>query len=558
MKQHARHRWLVLGILLLLLTLVLPPVALAQDPDLRTVTVVSTNDFHGALVGSVPSFSTYGDMVGGADWLAGYLNIVREENPDGVLYLDAGDMMQGTLISNYFYGASTIEAFNHMGLAAMTIGNHEFDWGQEVLQERYDQANFPFLGANIFYKKKNGNPDHGHGGRPHWAKPYIVREVNGIKVGIIGIANPETPSITNPVNVANLMFTDPVQAVYDVLSEAEAEGATMIVVDAHLGGFYNSATHSVEGEIVDLACGLDPDKVDLIVSGHTHSRLDDVICGIPVVQAYSSGTAFARVDFSVDAQTGEAVSYNMNSSATTTYQTYKGAPATYKRWDTGVRQTVVPDPEVQAIVNDYAAQIEAVKNEVIGHANAPLTRNSCGESVMGNWVTDIMRAYDPAIDFAFTNSGGLRADLPTGDLTFGQVFEVMPFDNTLVTAAVNGEQLKAVLEAGVGPGTKYCSATLAHGIIQVSGLKFDWDASQPAGSRVSNVRDYDGNPIDLSTTATYTIAVNDFMANGGDGYPVLDPGGNTYELIRDLMVNWVKANSPFDPPALTGRINSVP
>ncbi len=554
MKRHARNRWLALGILLLLLTLVLPSAALAEGPDLRTVTVVSTNDFHGALVGSVQSFS-HGDMVGGADWVAGYLNIVRQENPDGVLYLDAGDMMQGTLISNYFYGASTIDAFNHMGLAAMTIGNHEFDWGQEVLQARYDQANFPFLGANIFYKKENGNPDEGHGGRPNWAKPYIVREVKGIKVGIIGIANPETPSITNPVNVANLMFTDPVEAVKDVLPEAEAEGATMIVVDAHIGGFYPD----FEG-IKDLACGLDPDKVDLIVSGHTHSRLDDVICGIPVVQAYSSGTAFARVDFSVDAQTGEVASYDMNYSATTTYQTYYGKPATYKRWDTGEQVEVVPDPEVQAIVNDYAAQIEALKNEVIGHANAPLTRDSCGESVMGDWSADIMRAYDPSIDFAFTNSGGLRTDLPAGDITFGQVFEVMPFDNTLVKVTVPGDQLKNVLEDGVGPGTSYCGGTLLHGIIQVSGLKFDWDANQPLYSRVSNIRYDDDTPVDLSPTTTYTIAVNDFMATGGDDSPTLAtlPQTNTYELIRDLMVNWVKANNPFDPPALTGRINPVP
>jgi 5'-nucleotidase/UDP-sugar diphosphatase len=554
MKRHARNRWLVLGILLLLLTMVLPSAVLAEGPDLRTVTVVSTNDFHGALVGSVQSFS-HGDMVGGADWVAGYLNIVRQENPDGVLYLDAGDMMQGTLISNYFYGASTIDAFNHMGLAAMTIGNHEFDWGQEVLQERYDQANFPFLGANIFFKKKNGNPDHGHGGRPHWAKPYVVQEVNGIKVGIIGIANPETPSITNPVNVANLMFTDPVQAVNDVLPEAEAEGATMIVVDAHIGGFYPD----FEG-IKEFACGLDPDKVDLIVSGHTHSRLDDVICGIPVVQAYSSGTAFARVDFKVDAQTGEVASYDMNYSATTTYQTYYGAPATYKRWDTGERVEVVPDPEVQAIVNDYAGQIEALKNEVIGHTNAPLTRNSCGESVMGDWSADIMRAYDSSIDFAFTNSGGLRTDLPAGDITFGQVFEVMPFDNTLVMVTVPGDQLKNVIEDGVGPGAKYCGGTLLHGIIQVSGLKFDWDASQPLYSRVSNIRYYDDTPVDLSPGATYTIAVNDFMATGGDDSPTLAtlPQTNTYELIRDLMVSWVKDNSPFDPPTLTGRINPVP
>jgi len=208
MKLNKHNRWVVIGIVILALMLILPSAALADEPDLRTVSVVSTNDFHGALVGRVHSWS-HGDMVGGAEWVTGYLNIVREENPGGVLFLDAGDMMQGTLISNYFDGASTIEAFNAMGVAAMAVGNHEFDWGQEVLQERYDQADFPFLGANVFFKKQEGNPDHGHGGRPHWVKPYVVREVNGVNVGIIGVANPETPSITNPVNVDDLMFTDP-------------------------------------------------------------------------------------------------------------------------------------------------------------------------------------------------------------------------------------------------------------------------------------------------------------------------------------------------------------
>jgi 5'-nucleotidase/UDP-sugar diphosphatase len=536
MKRHARNRWLALGILLLLLTLVLPSAALAEGPDLRTVTVVSTNDFHGALVGSVQSWS-YDDMVGGADWVAGYLNIVRQENPDGVLYLDAGDMMQGTLISNYFYGASTIDAFNHMGLAAMTIGNHEFDWGQEVLQERYDQANFPFLGANIFYKKDSGNPDAGHGGRPHWVKPYIVRQVKGIKVGIIGIANPETPSITNPVNVADLMFTDPVQAVNDVLPKAEAEGATMIVVDAHIGGFYPD----FEEGIKEFACGLDPDKVDLIVSGHTHSRIDDVICGIPVIQAYSSGTAFARVDFSVDAQTGEVASYNMNSSATTTYQTYYGNPAAYKRWDTGEWVEVVPDPEVQAIVKNYEEQIAAIKNQVIGETTAPITRDYRHESVMGDWVTDIMRASDPGIDFAFTNSGGLRTDIDAGPITFGEVFESQPFDNTLVVVELDGDEVRQVLEEGI---------TGDHGLVQVSGLQFTFDYSATVGSRIV------GDVIDLSTgdrldaDATYKVAVNDFMANGGDDYDTLaaNPQTNTYVIVRDLVVNWVKANSPFTPP----------
>lgn len=532
MKLHIRNRWSALAILLLVLTLILPSAVLADDPELTTVTVVSTNDFHGALVGATHSWS-HGDMVGGAEWIAGYLNIVREENPGGVLYLDAGDAMQGTLISNYFNGASTIEAYNAMGVAAMTIGNHEFDWGQEVLQDRYDQADFPFLGANIFFKKKKGNPDHGHGGRPHWVKPYVVREVNGVNVGIIGVGNPETPSITNPVNVDNLMFTDPAEAVNDVLPEAEAEGATMIVVDAHIGGFYPN----FEEGIKQLACGLDANKVDLIVSGHTHSRIDDVLCGIPVVQAYSSGTAFARVDFSVDTQTGEVVSYLMNSAPTDIYQTWYGNPATYH----GV--VVQPDPEVEAIVDYYEAEIEAIKNEVIGNTTAPITRNYRYESAMGDWVTDIMRAYDASINFAFTNSGGLRADIDAGPITFGEVFEAQPFDNTLVIVELSGAEVIDVLEEGI---------TGQHGLIQVSGLGFTFDYGSPAVGDSFIV----GDVIDLSTSlpldpnATYYVAVNDFMANGGDHYGTLplNPQTNTYVLVRDLVVNWTKANSPFTPP----------
>ncbi len=544
MKRHTRNRWLVLGILLLVLTLVLPSAALAGPPNpnanandnafYRTITVVSTNDFHGALVGSAHSWS-HGDVVGGADWLAGYLNIVREEDIYGLLYLDAGDMMQGTLISNYFYGASTIDVFNHMGLAAMTIGNHEFDWGQEVLAERVQQAHFPFLAANIFYDYEDPPT------RPDWATPYIIKQVKDVNVGIIGVANPETPFITNPVNVDNLAFTDPVQAVNDALPEAEAEGATMIVVDAHLGGFYNKDTESVEGEIADLACGLDPDKVDLIISGHTHSRIDDVICGIPVVQSYSSGTAFSRVDFTVDLRTGEAVSYNMNYSPTDVYQTWYGKRATYKRWDTGKRVKVVPDPEVQAIVEYYEAQIAAIKNEVIGETTAPITRDYRHESAMGDWVTDIMRAYDSNIDFAFTNSGGLRADIDAGPITFGEVFEAQPFDNTLVVVELDGNEVRQVLEEGI---------TGAHGVVQVSGLQFTFDYDAPVGSRIVD------DVIDLSTglaldsSATYQVAVNDFMANGGDEYFTLadNPQVNTYIIVRDLVVDWVKANSPFTPP----------
>jgi 2',3'-cyclic-nucleotide 2'-phosphodiesterase (5'-nucleotidase family) len=525
----------------------MPTVSLADSPNpnandnafYKTITVVSTNDFHGALVGQVQSWS-HGDMVGGAEWVAGYLNIVREENPGGFLYLDAGDTMQGTLISNYFYGASTIEALNEMGVDAMALGNHEFDWGQDILADREHQAHFPFLAANVFYKDTTI--------RPAWATPYIIKPVEGIKVGVIGVAYPDTPTVVNPVLVANLDFTDPDDAVNDLIDDVEADGATMIVVVAHIGGFWPSFGEGIK----DFTCSLDSDKVDLVVSGHTHSRIDDVLCDIPVVQAYSGGTAFARVNFTVDKRSGEAVSYEMNYSAVTTYQTYYGNPASYEQWDTGEWVEVVPDPEVGAIVDYYEELIADIKDEVIGETTTAITRQYRYESVMGDWVTDIMRAYDAGIDFAMTNSGGLRQDIDAGPITFGEVFEAQPFDNTLVVVELDGSEVRQVLEEGI---------TGAHGVVQVSGLQFTFDYDAPVGSRII------GDVIDLSTglpldlAQTYYVAVNDFMANGGDEYDTLaaNPQSNTYALVRDIVVDWVKANSPFTPPdpAVEQRITAL-
>jgi 5'-nucleotidase/UDP-sugar diphosphatase len=520
-------------------TLLATPIAFAKPrrPELVTVSVVSTNDFHGALVGRVHSWS-HGDVAGGAEWLAGYINIVREENPGGVLFLDAGDMMQGTLISNYFDGASTIDAFNAMGLAAMAVGNDEFDWGLDVLMDRMEQAEFPFLAANIFYPRAQGaSGTYRHIDRPDWATPYTVVERQGVEIGIIGFANPETPSITNPLNVQGLAFAEHTKYVRKLAVDLREEGVDLITVLAHVGGYWPD----FEEGIAQLAQGLSPDQVDLIVSGHTHGRIDDVVCGIPVVHAYSSGTAFSRVDFTVDKRTGEVVSYNMNSYPITTYQTYYGGPASYRRWDTGVYQTVVPDPEVEAIVDYYEALIATVQNEVIGETTTAITRHYRYESAMGDWVTDIMRAYDPGIDFALTNSGGLRADIDAGPITFGEVFEALPFDNTQVIVELDGNEVRQVLEEGI---------TGDHGVIQVSGLQFTFDYDLPVGGRIMGDVIDSSTGLPLNPAATHYVAVNDFMAGGGDEYFTLaaNPQNNTYLLVRDLVVDWVKLAGCFDPP----------
>ncbi len=516
----------------------------------KTISVIEINDLHGALVGREQSWS-HGDVVGGAAWLAGYLNIIRDENAGGVLFLDVGDSIHGTLISNYLEGASTIDVLNRIGIDASVVGNHEFDWGLEVLLERMRQARFPILAANIFIEEGCREQDEDRDGRPDWAVPFVIRTVHGIKVGLVGVTTVTTPSIVKSACVEHLDFRDPAAAIVDLVPEMEAEGATIIVVLAHLGGYPPLDSRD---EVYRMAMGLDPGHIDLICSGHTHLRLDEVVNDIPIVQAYSGGTAFSRVDLIVDERTGERVDCEMNDSATAIYQTYRGEPAAYRRWDTGGWETVEPDSGVAMIINRYEAGIEDLMNLAVGETTLPITRDSRYESVMGDWVADIMRTYVhvPGIDFAFTNSGGLRADIDAGEMIYGDVFEALPFDNSLVVVELDGNEVRQVLEEGI---------TGDHGLIQVSGLRFTFDYNLPAGSRIV------GDIVDLSTGlpldpgSTYSVGVNDFMASGRDGYDTLadNPQVNTYVLVRDLVISWSHDFSPFTPPdpAVEKRITAL-
>lgn len=490
--------------------------------------VVATNDFHGALVGRTYSWSR-GNVVGGLAWIAGYYNVLRALNPGGVIPLDAGDMMQGTLESNYFFGESTIAGFNALGLMGATIGNHEFDWGIDKLLDRIAQSNFPWVSANIRLKET--------GERPDWAVPYTYIEAKGVKIGLIGVAYPGTGSITNPAYTGHLDFTDPAAEVNAIVDEVWAGGANMVIVIAHLGGFAPDY-----GDAAALANALDPSKVNLLITGHTHSQIATTINGIPVIQSYSGGSAFGRVDFTVDpwfqTVTGFTVKPTQN-----VYNTWNGGPATYEG------QVVVRDEAVAAALQPYLDAVQELKNTVIGEAAVPLTRNYRYESAMGNFVTDAMRAFDDTIDFAMTNSGGLRADIDAGPITYGELFSVLPFGNTFVKVWLTGEQVRATLEDGI---------TGQHGIVQVSGLRFTFDYDLPAHSRIiGDVIDArTGEPLDPART--YVVLVNSFMAGGGDHYGTLPlaPQQDTYVVDIEYMVEYVRTHSPITA-VVEGRITAL-
>ncbi|MGE5549275.1 MAG: bifunctional metallophosphatase/5'-nucleotidase [Bacteroidota bacterium] len=474
----------------------------AGDRALR-ITLLSTTDLHAALTTADVDRATV-KPYGGAAVVAAYIEKYRATNPGGTLVLDAGDAMQGAMTSNLFYGKPVIEIMNAVGYDAMAIGNHEFDWGVARLRERVADARFPFLSANIFEKTS--------GKRPAWAEPYTILERHGLRVGVIGATTVEAPYVVLPEHIKDFAFRAPAPIINDLARELRANGAALVILLAHEGGSM-TADGAIAGPIADLAKAVT--GVDAVIGGHSHASLAGKVNGIPVVSAYYRGRSLGWIE----------LHYNPDA---------KRVIRSDQRCIKALAGEVAPDPIVAAIVDKYETAVAPLKNEAIGRVKVDLRRNYEGESSLGNLIADIMRAA-AGTDFAFTNAGGIRADLEAGEITVGQIYEVMPFDNTLVTMVLTGAQVKEVLEAG---------ATLFKGMVQLSGLEFAYDPRQPAGNRVTRMTFPEGTPIDPHKT--YTVVTNDFMAAGGDNFAVFASGSevvDTRRLLRDEIIAWLRAET---------------
>src|SRR5205809_1709400 len=268
-----------------------PPVS---EPDSTVLRVLAINDFHGALEARAWPWSN-GKLVGGAAALKPWLDSLARACGCTTVRLDGGDEMQGTLLSNFSFGLPAVAAMNAFGIDAAAIGNHEFDWSVDTLRARMAGAKYRFLAANI--------TDSSGTARPEWAEPWTLIERGGLKIAVIGLALRATPTNTAPRNVRGLAFGEGTAAVRRVLPRARA-AADFVIVLAHEGAFCDGPpgpdpvpAPACHGEIMDIARGLDSGAVDLIVSGHTHSLVNTVVNGIPIVQARSSGAGIAVVDF---------------------------------------------------------------------------------------------------------------------------------------------------------------------------------------------------------------------------------------------------------------------
>ncbi|CAA9453977.1 MAG: 5'-nucleotidase [uncultured Rubrobacteraceae bacterium] len=504
------------------------------------VQILGFNDFHGWL--QSPR-AIDGRPVGGAEYLAAYLDREERENPAGTIRLHAGDSVGGSpLISSYFHDEPSVYAMNEMGLDLGTLGNHEFDEGGDEMFRLLDGGqrsdgkqfkdgpdgepvntsdagfpgtDFPYIAANTV-EAGTQNPV---------LPPYTIIERDDAKVGFIGVVTPETEQIVVPDAVAPFDFPDMSDTVNRYVPELRKKGVEAIVVLAHSGGVQSGA--AATGEVVSETQQMNG-AVDAVIGGHSHTFMNTRVDGKLLVQALSFGAAIDDVDLRIDRKTKDVVS--SSAEVVTTFQ-----------------DAVQPDPEVDALVAGYEEQIAPVANRVVGTAAENVTRTAtpAGESALGDLIADAQRGFAGA-DFAFMNPGGIRADIASGEVTYGELFAVQPFDNQVARMELTGEQVYRVLEQQFQTDSNGNPRTR---ILQISGLEFSYNSQNPAGSRITSVTLPDGAPLDRG--ATYTVAANSFIATGGDGFTVFKEGQNPTTLGSDLdaLEDHIDGlPSPFEAP----------
>jgi 2',3'-cyclic-nucleotide 2'-phosphodiesterase (5'-nucleotidase family) len=480
---------------------------LSVGADTTLLRILTTNDVHGALEPRVYGWSNRRPIGGGAA-LKATLDSAAAQCRCAVLRLDAGDEMQGSLASNLVFGRSTVEVMNAIGLDAAVVGNHDLDWGIDTLRARMRQARYAWLAANVF--------DSTTGRRPSWAVPYRLINRGGLRIAVVGYMTPATKTIVKAENVAGLSFGRGVAAIRDALDSARAARPDLTILVAHAGAFCDSLP--CRGEIVDLARELDSTQVQFIVSGHTHSLVNTVLGGIPIVQSRANGTAYGITDL------------------------IRKSDGT-RRWETRIETVwadrVTPDSGVDALLARYRPEVEKLSKQVVAvlRDSLPALR---GEYPLGNLIADAQRAAAPGIDFALMNNGGIRRDLYPGPLTYNDLFELQPFGNSVLEVWLSGAQLKDVLEHALAGGTPD-----GH----VSGLLVRYDSRRLVGERVVELRRTDGRPI--VPGGTYTMAVTDFLQSGGGGYAML----RTLRMARtgktdlDALIAWLRlARQPMTAP----------
>jgi len=561
-------------------------------PNVR-ISLLAVNDFHGnisppGIAVPVPdALDPAGARVsaGGAAYLSTLVRQQKALNPGNTLVVGAGDLLGATpLVSGLFHDEPTVEVLNHIGLDISSVGNHEFDKGAVEIQRlqnggcfprsldgssgivgvdtcmnqgHFEGARYKYLAANVIVKAT---------GRPLFPA-YDIRDIDGIRIGFIGLTLRGTPAMVMPSGVAGLDFREEVRTINALVPELKAQGVSVFVVLIHQGGQTTARTAldktcpGFSGDILDIADRLE-EAVQVVISGHTHQ---EYVCTRPngrlITQSGFYGRLLTQIDLTVERATGKLLTKEANNLVVVNDQPLKLTVGTSPSLPAGFT-ALAPDPQIAAIVRRYGELSASIADLPIGRIAGPMDRQQTpgGESTLGALISDAFlagasRSVDgsPPAQIAFTNPGGVRADLnSTLSVSYGQLFSVMPFNNALVSMDLTGAQLLRLLEQQwEGRATRSL-------VLHVSdGFAYTWDAARPQGQRVlPGSATLHGEPIRAG--AIYRVATNSFLADGGDGFSVFKQGTHlqTGELDSVVLKLYFRAKGVVQVPTL-GRISRL-
>lgn len=501
----------------------------------ETLTILHTNDFHSR----VEPISRYdgpcttedneaGECFGGWARLESAVERAKQETPDALL-LDGGDQFQGSLFYTQYQGKVAAEMMNSLGYDAMTVGNHEFDDGPEVLARFIDTVDFPVLMSNA-----DVADDSALAGKV--VKSTVVEKA-GQRYGLIGLTPEDTGELSSPGE--KVRFRAATEAVQQEVDRLGADGVDRIIVLSHSG-------YQKDLDIAAAVSG-----VDVIVGGHSNTYLsstdEDAVGPYPtmvdstaVVQAYAYGKYLGRLTVSFDADG--------------TVSNAQGEPLV-------MDQAVPEKAAVVERVAELAEPFQELLTQVVGKSSGTLEGgDACrtAECSFGNLIADAMvdRVADQGVTIGLMNGGGIRTSIESGDITMGELLGAMPFRNTLSTFRISGENLRSALENGV--------SEVAEGsgrFPQVSGLQYSFDPSRPAGERITDVELVDGKGSQpLDPEAIYSVVTNDYIRRGGDGYAMFAEGAmDPYDFgpnLETVVADYLQEQTDYQP-SIQNRITRV-
>ncbi|MBM7573568.1 5'-nucleotidase C-terminal domain-containing protein [Aquibacillus albus] len=480
--------------------------------DETTVTILHDTHLHGNFGGGAENIANY----------FGLINKIKQENPNAMMIAN-GDDLATSVLSSTFHGQHIIDAFNAGGIDANTFGNHDFDMGPDQLLTLVENSEFPWVTANVIDNRTNDTF-----GRENGVEPFIIKEINGVQVGITGLLTEDAAEITSMGE--NAQVIDAVEAMNAVIPEMEAAGADIIVVSSHLA---STRAREVAAQV---------EGIDVMVGDHAAAANDSLELINDTLLGFIGDEFEFLGEINLQIENGEIVDYN------------------FKRYalEEEVANGLEADATVQAIMDGYNTQLEAELDVVIGQTETELDVMKASqrkdETKIGNFIADAVKE-DTGADIALINGGGIRAEriFPVGDLTKRDIMDALPFTNYVVVIEVTGDVVMEALENSVSQ-----IEDGAGRFAQVSGIEYSFDLDQPVGSRIIDAT-INGQPIDES--ATYSLATVDFISTGGDGYSMFEGANylldaNSGPLLSNLIIEAIESKGTINPQ-LDDRILEV-